>query len=100
MNISPKIALIIFSASIQSLAFATEEQNGLSQKADEEKNLTTTNTAKKTTATLAACMEKLVLPLDHGPRAQSTPWLNQLRRQNFEKECATKQTQLSNTATQ
>ena len=28
----------------------------------------------------------LVLPLDHGPRAQTTPYLNQLRRKRFEAE--------------
>ncbi|MGH8790462.1 MAG: hypothetical protein ACREYA_36060 [Cupriavidus necator] len=27
---------------------------------------------------------KLVLPLDHGPRAQTTPYLNQQRRERFE----------------
>ncbi len=30
--------------------------------------------------------EKLVLPLDHGPRAQSTPYFNQLRKVRFEAE--------------
>lgn len=28
----------------------------------------------------------LVLPLDHGPRAQTTPYLNQLRKDRFEAE--------------
>ena len=28
---------------------------------------------------IALASHKLVLPLDHGPRAQSTPWLNQQR---------------------
>lgn len=32
-----------------------------------------------------ACADKrLVLPLDHGPRAQSTPYLNAQRKQRFE----------------
>lgn len=30
--------------------------------------------------------KRLVLPLDHGPRAQSTPYLNEKRRQSFEAE--------------
>ncbi len=30
--------------------------------------------------------KRLALPLDHGPRAQSTPYLNQQRRLNFEAE--------------
>lgn len=30
--------------------------------------------------------EQLVLPLDHGPRAQSTPYFNQLRKARFEAE--------------
>lgn len=29
---------------------------------------------------------RLVLPVDHGPRATSTPYLNQLRQQRFEAE--------------
>lgn len=29
---------------------------------------------------------RLVLPLDHGPRAQSTPYLNEKRREGFEAE--------------
>lgn len=29
---------------------------------------------------------RLVLPVDHGPRATSTPYLNQLRTQRFEAE--------------
>lgn len=29
---------------------------------------------------------RLVLPVDHGPRATSTPYLNQLRKQRFEAE--------------
>lgn len=28
--------------------------------------------------------QPLILPLDHGPRAQTTPYLNQLRKQRFE----------------
>jgi hypothetical protein len=28
---------------------------------------------------VAPAAQRLVLPLDHGPRAQSTPWLNQQR---------------------
>ena len=36
---------------------------------------------------LAKCPPKtLVLPLDHGPRAQSTPYLNKLRRERFDAE--------------
>ena len=30
--------------------------------------------------------KRLVLPLDHGPRATSTPYLNQLRKERFEAE--------------
>lgn len=30
--------------------------------------------------------QPLILPLDHGPRAQSTPYLNRLRKQRFEAE--------------
>lgn len=29
---------------------------------------------------------RLVLPLDHGPRATSTPYLNQLRKERFDAE--------------
>lgn len=30
--------------------------------------------------------KKLVLPLDHGPRAQTTPYLNQVRKARYEAE--------------
>lgn len=30
--------------------------------------------------------QPLILPLDHGPRAQTTPYLNRLRKQRFEAE--------------
>lgn len=30
--------------------------------------------------------QPLILPLDHGPRALTTPYLNQLRKQRFEAE--------------
>jgi hypothetical protein len=30
------------------------------------------------------CAMRLVLPLDHGPHAQSTPYLNEQRKANFE----------------
>lgn len=53
--------------------------------------------ARKNKRTQVAQMEKLapeqkcaakrlVLPLDHGPRAQTTPYLNEKRRQSFEAE--------------
>lgn len=34
--------------------------------------------------------KKLVLPLDHGPRAQTTPWSNQQRRLRAEQEVRAK----------
>ncbi|OIQ76554.1 hypothetical protein GALL_417630 [mine drainage metagenome] len=38
-------------------------------------------------ATEKACESgRLVLPLDHGPHATSTPYLNQLRKERFEAE--------------
>lgn len=36
----------------------------------------------------ACAAKRLVLPLDHGPRAQTTPYLNEQRRQRFEGELA------------
>lgn len=39
--------------------------------------------------------DKLVLPLDHGPRARTTPYLNERRRQRYEeqmRECEGAQT--------
>ncbi len=42
------------------------------------------------TATEKRCESKrLVLPLDHGPHATSTPYLNQLRKERFEAEMKT-----------
>ena len=41
--------------------------------------------AQAKVATEKGCESKrLVLPLDHGPRATSTPYLNQLRKERFE----------------
>lgn len=34
--------------------------------------------------------KRLVLPLDHGPRAQTTPWLNQQRRLRAEQKARAK----------
>lgn len=44
--------------------------------------------------TVTACagpgaVHKSVLPLDHGPRAQTTPWSNQQRMQRAEQEART-----------
>lgn len=33
---------------------------------------------------VACCEPKLILPRDHGPRANATPWSNQQRRLRFE----------------
>lgn len=32
----------------------------------------------------AQCQQPLILPLDHGPRALTTPYLNELRKARFE----------------
>lgn len=43
--------------------------------------------AQARAATGKSCeFRRLVLPLDHGPRATSTPYLNQLRKERFEAE--------------
>lgn len=34
----------------------------------------------------ACAAKRLVLPLDHGPRAQTTPYLNEQRKRRFEAE--------------
>lgn len=44
----------------------------------------TEDTAAK--AGLRCPPQPLILPLDHGPRAQTTPYLNRLRKQRFEAE--------------
>lgn len=41
---------------------------------------------EKLTPEQKCAAKRLVLPLDHGPRAQSTPYLNEQRRQSFEAE--------------
>jgi hypothetical protein len=44
-------------------------------------------TAQLRAATEKGCeSRRFVLPVDHGPRATSTPYLNQLRKQRFEAE--------------
>jgi len=40
----------------------------------------------KGTAAMTCPPDALVLPLDHGPRAQSTPYLNEKRKAAFEAE--------------
>lgn len=42
--------------------------------------------ARETTTTCSP--DALTLPLDHGPRAQATPYQNQLRKQEQAKTCA------------
>lgn len=41
---------------------------------------------EKPTAAEKCAAKRLVLPLDHGPRAQSTPYLNRKRTEAFEAE--------------
>ena len=41
---------------------------------------------EKPTAAEKCLAKRLVLPLDHGPRAQSTPYLNRKRSEAFEAE--------------
>ncbi len=40
----------------------------------------------KADGTMKCPQDALVLPLDHGPRAQSTPYLNEKRKAQFEAE--------------
>lgn len=47
---------------------------------------------EKLTPAEQCAARRLVLPLDHGPRAQSTPYLNQQRRLGFEAELQACQT--------
>ncbi len=42
--------------------------------------------AEKASPQANCAAKRLVLPLDHGPRAQSTPWLNERRKASFEAE--------------
>ena len=42
--------------------------------------------AQKTSPEAKCAAMRLVLPLDHGPRAQTTPYLNEKRRAGFEAE--------------
>jgi hypothetical protein len=40
--------------------------------------------ARTTEPGKAQCQQRLILPLDHGPRAVTTPYLNELRKARFE----------------
>ena len=44
---------------------------------------------EKLTTDEKCAARRLVLPLDHGPRAQSTPYLNEQRKASFEAELKT-----------
>lgn len=75
-------------------AFAGPDWQAIEQ-ARKNANAQTVNAEK--VAPNDKCAEKrLVLPLDHGPRAQTTPYLNRQRKEAFEaemkacKEAATK----------
>lgn len=43
-------------------------------------------TTEKTMPEEKCAQKRLILPLDHGPRAQSTPYLNRQRKEAFEAE--------------
>jgi type II secretory pathway pseudopilin PulG len=59
-------------------AFAGRDAAQISQQ--EKSNQTVAAQRAQETARLGKAATKIVLPLDHGPRAETTPWLNQQRR--------------------
>ncbi len=77
------ILSLAFSLGLVAHAFAAADTTATdpSSKATYEQRSEQTRQAEAA----AACRDqKLTLQLDHGPRAATTPWLNEQRRLNFE----------------
>lgn len=81
--ITPIVAALMLGATLPALA-------GPDFQAIEQARKAKQAAAVAQTPTLVAAGRKdcppqpLVLPLDHGPRAQTTPYLNRLRKERFE----------------
>lgn len=85
MNMRVLIVVTIVSAAVSLPAFAGRDAGQTMQQ--EKAN---TAAAQERTQHQAGCdtaAERLALPLDHGPRADTTPWLNQQRRLRAIEKC-------------
>lgn len=80
--IAPLIGILAVSAALP--AFAGPDWQAIEQAC---KNAHVQASKMEKAAPEDKCAEKrLVLPLDHGPRAQTSPYLNQQRKEAFEAE--------------
>lgn len=68
-------------------AFAGPDWQAIEQARKEKR--TQAAQAEKLTPAEACAAKRLVLPLDHGPRAQTTPYMNEKRRAAFEADLKT-----------
>jgi hypothetical protein len=68
-----------------SSALAGPDFNAIDQARKAKQMARAANTDARTTEPgKAQCRQRLILPLDHGPRAVTTPYLNELRKARFE----------------
>lgn len=65
-------------------AFAGPDWQAIEQSRDNQRAQVAQT--EKLTPTEKCAAKRLVLPVDHGPRAQSTPFVNEQLRRNFEAE--------------
>lgn len=83
--IYPLAGALMLGATLPVLAGPDFQAIEQGRKAGQEAEATRTRDAAKTGR--GDCPpQPLILPLDHGPRALTTPYLNQLRKQRFEAE--------------
>lgn len=76
------IGIITFSATFP--AVAGPDFQAIEQARKAARDAASQTVAASSTSSKDCESQKLILPLDHGPRAQTTPYLNQQRKGRFE----------------
>lgn len=83
----PLIGALILGATLPALAGPDFQLIEQARKVRQEAEAGRAEDAAASARTGLRCPpQPLILPLDHGPRAQTTPYLNRLRKQRFEAE--------------
>ncbi len=80
MKLLKSLAIAVTVVAVSAPAFAGRDQSQIMQQG---------RTATRTQVDVSACdaARKVVPPLDHGPHAQTTPWLNKQRLQEAKEAC-------------
>ena len=79
------IGAVTLGAALPAIAGPDFQQQLIIQNAIKAKQAQTARVATVTSEERCAT-QQLILPVDHGPRAQTTPYLNQQRKARFEAE--------------